>query len=215
MFDLFDLFGRTCKRKQFLSTLGGGPQRIKLLASAAWASRRDVSDEEVLAAIWSVPMHFAAPAAASIGTPAGLHLRDGYSCKIVCNRLTTFSLWEKTVQPPALTVGEEIDLTTMRNAAVTTKWPQTLHDVGPLQVVCGYDPNVWAQARATVLGQNDNWTVQYPDGSTLAFFGFLKSLEPAALQRGTFPEATVTIVVTNLDSSFAEQVPVYTNVTGS
>lgn len=173
------------------------------------------TDEEVLRAIRSVPYHYAAPAPASIGTPAGLHLRDGYSTKIVFNRLTTFSLWEKTVQPPELTVGEAIDLTTMRNAAVTTKWPQTLHDVGDMSLVCGYDPNVWSQARVTVLGQNDNITAQYPDGSTLAFFGFLRTLTPAALQRGTMPEANVVITVTNLDSSFAEQAPVYTNVSGS
>ena len=173
------------------------------------------TDEEVERAIYMTPMHFAAPSPAAIGTPAGLHLRDGYSTKIVFNRLTTFGLWEKTVQPSALSVGEAIDLTTMRNTAVTTKWPQTLHDVGDLQLVCGYDPNIWATGRATVLGQNDNITVQYPDGSTLAFFGFLRELTPAALQRGTFPECNVTITVTNLDSSFAEQAPVYTNVSGS
>lgn len=173
------------------------------------------TDEEVLKAIRSVPMHFAAPSPAAIGTPAGLHLRDGYSTKIVFNRLTTFSLWEKTVQPSALSVGEAIDLTTMRNVAVTTKWPQTLHDVGDVTVVCGYDPNAWAQARQTVLGMNDNITLQHPDGSTVAFFGFLKDLQPAAHQRGAMPEATAVITVTNLDSSFAEQAPVYTNVAGS
>lgn len=173
------------------------------------------TDAEVERAIRMTPMHFAAPAPASIGTPAGLHLRDGYSTKIVFNRLTTFGLWEKTVQPPELSVGEAIDLTTMRNAAVTTKWSQVLHEIGDMQLVCGYDPNIWATARSTLLGQNDNITLQYPDGSTLAFFGILTKLTFAAVQRGTMPECNVTIVVTNLDSSYVEQAPVYTNVSGS
>jgi hypothetical protein len=65
------------------------------------------------------------------------------------------------------------------------------------------------------INVNDEITVTFSDGSTLAFWGFLKSFEPSENTEGEQPEAEITIFPTNVDNSGAEQVPVLTSVAGT
>lgn len=59
-------------------------------------------------------------------------------------------------------------------------------------------------------------TITFPDGSTLAFYGFMKSFEPDNLEEGTFPIATVAFVPTNADPTTGdEEAPVLTSVAGT
>ncbi|MEM3120686.1 MAG: hypothetical protein QXZ57_07210 [Nitrososphaerota archaeon] len=191
---------------------------MKKLLKRFWVSEQvgqaeyDIDREAIL----RVATHFAAPTPSAIGTPAGIHLRDGYSSKIVFAALNTASFWEKTVQPSALDGGEPIDQTTMRNTTWTTKAPQSLKDMGPVQVVCAYDPDYWNQIDTELINVPTTITIQYPDGSTLALYGYLKSAAPNPLQRGQQPEITLVIVPTNWDHvNKVEAGPVLTSVSGT
>ena len=159
----------------------------------------------------------AAPTPASaVGTPAGIKLDNGHAMRIVFARNTTFSLWEKSVKPPTLDGGDPIDTTTMRNVLWRTKGPRALIDTGEMALTCAYDPNSYNQARE-LLNQRDTITVFFPDGSTLAFYGYLSKFEPNDNPGdGEQPEASVTIIPTNFDHvNKVEAGPVLTTVAGT
>ena len=61
----------------------------------------------------------------------------------------------------------------------------------------------------------DEITVTFPDGSTWAFWGYMRVFEPDALTEGEMPTATVTITPTNEDASHAERGPAISSVTGT
>lgn len=154
------------------------------------------------------------PTPAVHGTPTGFKLPDGFATFITFSSNPTISLWEKTVQPPAIDGGEVTDVSTMHNTAWHTKHPRILKDMGPAQAACGYDPNVLTAILAHV-NINDVITVTFPDGGTLAFYGCLQKFEPEALEEAKMPMANVTISPTNMDAAGAEQEPVYTAGTGT
>jgi hypothetical protein len=103
----------------------------------------------------------------------------------------------------------------MHNATVTTKAAQALYDVPNAQTTVAYDPAVITQIQALV-NQEGSITEHFSDGSTLSYYGYLKSFAPAEKTRGTQPEATIEIVVTNWDPiNRVEAVPVLTSVAGT
>jgi hypothetical protein len=82
-------------------------------------------------------------------------------------------------------------------------------------LTAAYDPNVYNQIDDQ-LNVNQTITVTYPDGSTLAFYGWLRRFEPADNEEGTQPEATITIEPSNTDpADFTEEGPVLTEVAGT
>lgn len=156
----------------------------------------------------------AAPTVTARSAPAGLKLRDGYSTKIAFKRDPDVSFWERTVTPPGVDGGDEIDITTMHNSDWRTFSPRQLVTLTESTVSAAYDPALFSQI-LDLVNFNDEVTVHFPDGSTLAFWGFLKNFEPGENTEGEFPEATITIVPTNMDNSGAEQAPVLTSVAGT
>jgi hypothetical protein len=59
-------------------------------------------------------------------------------------------------------------------------------------------------------------TVHFPDGSTLAFYGYLKTFEPQEMTEGEQPEAECEFVVTNWDpANRVEAGPVMVEVAGT
>lgn len=155
-----------------------------------------------------------APVATTRGTPSGKLLRDGYRVLITFATAPTLKLYEKTVQPGAIDNGSPIDQTTQWNNDWLTKWPQALNELTDGQMTCGYDPEFYDEAHLH-CGVRDTITYTFPDGTTMAVFGYMKSFAPASMQRGTMPEATVTIVHTNLDAAGAEFGPVIVEVVGT
>lgn len=155
----------------------------------------------------------AAPRTAERGTPAGIKLDDGYSTKVACYDDTDISFWERSVTPPGLDGDEPINTTTMFNVTYRTFSPRALKTLTPFTMSAAYDPDIYDQALA-LINKNKEWTVTFPDGSTLDFWGFLQKFEPGELVEGTFPEATITVVPTNQDNDGAEQAAVMTEVAG-
>jgi hypothetical protein len=156
----------------------------------------------------------AAPTPTTRQTPTGIRLTDGFSTKFCPKSNPTISFWESTVTPPGIDGGDEIDTTTMHNTTWRTRDSRALRTLTEAQCKAAYDPVIYTDI-LTLVNLNDEWTVRFPDGSTLAFWGFLKTFEPDEVQEGEMPMATVTICPTNMDNSGAEQAPVLASVTGT
>lgn len=158
----------------------------------------------------------AAPATTTRTTPGGVKLKDGYRSLIGFALDPDVSFWEKTLKPPGIDNGDPIDQTTMWNDAWITKAEQALNEVTDGSLKCAYDPNVYNNIITNLMSKNGSITIRYRDGSTLDFYGYLKSFEPDEMVRGTQPEATVTFVATNFDPvNKVEQGPVLTSVSGT
>lgn len=156
----------------------------------------------------------AAPAATVRGTPEGIKLGDGFSTKLTLERNPTIALWERTVTPPGIEGGDAVDNTTMHNVTWRTMSPRKLKTLTEVSSSAAYDPIIYEDV-VDQVNINQVITCTFPDGSTLAFWGFVKSFIPGENQEGTMPEGTLTIVPTNRDDDGVEQAPVLVEVAGT
>jgi hypothetical protein len=156
-----------------------------------------------------------APTPTARGTPAGIRIDDGFSTKITFGSKPTLSVWEKTVKPPGVDGGDAINATTMHSAVWRTMRPRHLKTMTDCQATVAYDPSVMSDIRDQ-CNVEQVFTLTFPDGSTDAFYGYMKSFEPSNNSEGEQPEATITIIVTNYDATVhAEQGPVFGSVAGT
>ncbi len=157
----------------------------------------------------------AAPSATARGTPSGIKLEDGMFSKVTFAGNPTISLWEKTAKPPGCDGGDAIDQTTMHNATYRTAASRALITLTGASFKAAYDPNVYTSI-ISQINSEQVITQRFWDGSTLAYYGFLKSFEPDEMQEGSQPEATVMIVPTNFDPvNKVEAGPTVTSVSGT
>ena len=157
----------------------------------------------------------AAPADTTRTTPNGKFLESGHSTKVAFSRDPDIALWEKSVTPPGIDGGDEIEITTMFNATVRTFASQPLYMLSEFKFTCSYDPDVYA-AVIQLINQEGAITVHYPDGSKLTFYGYMKNFEPGENTREDQPEADVTVMPTNWDPVNRVEVgPVLTPIAGT
>ncbi len=157
----------------------------------------------------------AAPVASARVDPVGIKLTDGYRTLVTFAADTDISFWEKAITPPGLEGGDPIDTTTMHNDTYRTMASRALKTMTPFQMTAGYDPAILTQVLA-LINVETTVTVTFPDGSTWAFYGFLKNFVPGQLVEGTFPEATIEVVPTNADpTTGAEEAAVLVSVAGT
>jgi hypothetical protein len=143
-------------------------------------------------------------------------LDDGFSTKIAFERDPDIEFWEKTVKPPGLDGGDEVDTTTMHNVTFRTRSPRRLKTMTNMSTTVAYDPTVYTSILNNLINQEGSVTVHFSDGSKIAFYGYLKTFEPQECSEGAQPEANIEIVPTNQDPvTGAEQAPVVTSVTGT
>jgi hypothetical protein len=133
--------------------------------------------------------------------PAGYFLRNGYQALVTLRNAPNVELWEIQVTPPGFSYGEKIDLTTQHNAEIRTATYRALAELKDTKMKVAYDPK-WYGRFLSFAGVNTGITITFPDGSTLALWGFLSDFEPEDLEEGKRPEATVTIKATNVDPSY-------------
>ena len=156
-----------------------------------------------------------APSPTDRVTPTGTMLEDGYQSLITVASDTDITFWEKTVTPPALEGGDKIDITTMHNSNVMTFAAQSLYETGDVTTKVAYEIQSYADIQ-DIINTNTTVTVTLPGGDQAAFFGYVKSFVPDENVKGTQPEATVTIVATNIDpASGDEEVPVFVTAAGT
>lgn len=157
----------------------------------------------------------AAPSATARGTPGGIRLDDGFTTKITMSADATIEFWEKTVQPPSVDGGDAIETTTMHNTIWRTFAPGPLLSLGEVSVTAAYDPDVYA-AIVAQLNDEQTITVTFADGTTIAFFGFMRTFEPQEVTSGEQPEANIVFQPTNYDrTNHVEAAPVLTAVSGT
>jgi hypothetical protein len=156
-----------------------------------------------------------APTVTARVDPPGIKLDDGHSTTFAFSADANVNLWEKTVTPPGIDGGDEIDTTTMHNNTWRTRAPRQLKTLTEMSCTCAYDPVVYTELLA-LINVRQSITVHMPDGSTVAFFGFLKNFEPGENSEGEQPTADVTIVPTNVDpDDGTEAAPVVASVAGT
>ena len=140
---------------------------------------------------------------------------DGYRTLVAFNADPDISFWEKTVTPPGLDGGDAVDTTTMHNDRWRGKGPRYLIEMTEFSMTAAYDPDIYNQI-LNLINVETTVTVHFPDGSTLAFYGYLRAFEPDSIEEGTQPEATITVVPTNQDpTTGSEEAPVLTSVAGT
>lgn len=158
----------------------------------------------------------AAPTPTARVTPGGIQLPEGFSSKVTVAADTDISFWELSVAGGGIDNGDEIEQTSMHNTAVRTYAPRSLYRVTPLTVTAAYDPAVYTQIIA-LIGVRTTITRSFSDGSTICFYGFVKSFEPQEDGiDGNLPTAQIEIIPTNFDpSAHVEAAPVLTSVSGT
>jgi hypothetical protein len=157
----------------------------------------------------------AAPTPTARPDPTGIYLDDGWRTLITFAANAAVSFWERTVQPPGVDGGDAIDSSTMHNDVWRRRSARSLKEMSDSVVVAAYDPEVYVDI-IDLVNRETTITVTFPDGSTLAFYGYLRVFEPGELADGEVPEATITITPTNWDpAARAEAAPVLTSVAGT
>lgn len=157
----------------------------------------------------------AAPAPSVRIAPTGIKLKDGYQALIALSHNTALSLWEMESKPPGVDGGDAINATTMQNAAWREMRARALKTLTPQTVKFAYDPALYTQL-LTEVNREQTITHAWGDGSTLAYYGFLKGVEFDNLVEGQMPTGTATIQPTNFDPvNHVEAGPVLTSVAGT
>jgi len=140
-----------------------------------------------------------------------MRLDDGYTTRVGFAADASVEFWEKEVTPPSLSAGGANDTTTMRNTRWRTKAPKKLVTMGDMEISVAYDPAVYENIEQNLLGVNNLITIEFSDGSTLEFWGWLDEFKPNAIVEGAQPTASITIICSNQNDSGVETAPVYTD----
>ena len=163
--------------------------------------------------------------AAPVPTPrtlalTGFRMPDGFRSLVTLQNSPAIQLWEHAaggVKPPGFDGGEPVNTTTMHNNAWRTKRARKLKEMTPCTFKAAYDPDV-LPAVLQQINLEQSITFLYPDGSTLAFWGFLQKFESGGMEEGKMPEADCTVVPTNVDpvgNPGGEDGPVFTPALGT
>jgi hypothetical protein len=140
----------------------------------------------------------AAPTATVRPVPAGAKLLDGFPTRIAFASKPDLRIWENGAKPPGFDGGEAIPTSTHHNVKYHTAAPRKLLKVGPVTFKAAYDTRALNDIQSLINVQ-DAVTLIFPDGTTVAFWGFLQKFEPDDNEEGKFPMANCTVVPTNWD----------------
>lgn len=140
----------------------------------------------------------AAPTRTARITPTGTPLKDGFRTLITFAADADVLLWEKGVKPPGQDGGEAIPQETMHSVQWRRMAPRTLVTLTESTFRAAYKPASYNSA-LSIINVETVVTIDWPDGTWMAFYGFLRTFEPDELVEGTQPEATCAITPTNWD----------------
>lgn len=140
----------------------------------------------------------AAPTPTVRTLPTGTKSPNGFPVKVTLSLNAGIWFWEKSVKPPSLDGGEPIPTSTQHNVKYHTFAPRALIKSGAISTKAAYDATVWSQI-APMINVEQTITHTYPDGSTLAQFGYVQKYDPDETEEGKQPEATFTFQPTCWD----------------
>jgi hypothetical protein len=159
----------------------------------------------------------AAPAATARLAPVtgSKPLLEGQGTKITFSLHPDLAIWETTHTPPGVDAGDAIDARNAHCATWAPQLPPALRKMGDVSGTCQYDPGVLPNI-VSMTGVNQTITTTFRDGSTWAYFGWLKSFVPNETQSGQQPTAAYTIVPSNFDPvGYIEAGPTVVSVAGT
>jgi hypothetical protein len=142
-------------------------------------------------------------------------LQDGHSTIISFANDPAVKFKEVGVTPPGISGGGANDFTNMRNVTWRTKAPKKLKSMDDMSGEVQYDPAVYdsgsgANGVVDMINVNQLITVTFPDGDTVAFWGWLDNFAPNQAQEGEPPTANITVICSNINGSGVETAPVHT-----
>ncbi len=156
-----------------------------------------------------------APTPVTRTTPSGTQLTNGKRVTVAMSLDPNIELYEEEVTPPGMDTEDSIETTTQQNVRWMTYAPGDLIRLTEFEMVCGYDPIVYSSLIA-VLGIAQTFTVRFPNGAKLSFYGYVRSASPSAMRRREKPKMTVTIMPTNMDPTLCtEEGPVFSAGSGT
>ena len=142
-------------------------------------------------------------------------LQDGFPTLITVSDNPDIGFWEKAVQPPGLEGGDPIETSTMHNSVWRTFTSRELVTMTAISIRAAYDPILYTEILA-LINLETTFTVTFPDGSQIAFYGFMRSFTPQDCEEGAQPEANIVIEPTNWDpANDVEAGPAVTEVAGT
>lgn len=144
--------------------------------------------------------------------PTGTKIDDGHPTTISFANFPNVAFWEKTVTPPGGDGGGPNDTTTMRNLVWRTRAPKLLKTLTACSGTAAYDPVVYDDI-PDMINVNQLITVLFPNGDSVAFYGWLNELRFNEIREGEQPTLNFTIEPSNQDASGAEVGPTYTSGT--
>lgn len=159
----------------------------------------------------------AAPTPTARGTPAGIKLREGHASLVTLSNLPTASFWEIEAKPPGIDGGDAINATTMHNSEWREMRARQLKTLTPQTIKFAYDPNLFSSSQVRgEINREQTITQEWFDNTTLAYYGYPRSIEFDPLVEGQMPTGTLTIQPTNFDpTNKVEAGPVITSVSGT
>ena len=112
-----------------------------------------------------------------------------------------------SITPPGIDGGDAIETTSLSNSTYRTKYPRSLKEITDGTFTAAYDPDAWDDILSAI---NDNGliTFTFPDGASVAVYGYLKSFSPNEFVEGEPATGEFEIVVTN-DNAGTETAPSY------
>jgi hypothetical protein len=123
---------------------------------------------------------------------------DGFKTTLTFASKPGIALWEQSIKPPSIDGGGPIPTTTMLNVRVRTQRAKKLYTYSAVSGSFAFDPDVMIDIIALVNAEQAI-TLTWPDGSTMAFWGYLDKFEPGEQKEGDMPMAGVTVEITNWD----------------
>jgi hypothetical protein len=157
----------------------------------------------------------AAPTVTARSTPAGIPLTEGYQILFAFERDPDISIWEKTVKLPSIDMGDPIDISSQHSVEWIPMVSAALATLGEITISGSFDPNAYNQLIA-MKGINQSCTLHLPDGSTIAFWGYLKKVEGPEGKKKEQPDLSITVQPSNYDpENHVVAGPVITSVSGT
>lgn len=150
-------------------------------------------------------------AEASERSPLGSMLERGHVITVSINTQETIEFKEISVQPPGVEAGDPINTYTQYSDKWKTKAASVLMEMTELEMEVAYDPVILTAAKIeAAINLETDITVFFPDGSKVAFWGYLRSFIPGSMDEESRPTASAVIQPTNRDpSDGSEAGPVY------
>ncbi len=119
------------------------------------------------------------------------HFTDGHGTRVVfVNQAIT--VYEKSVTPGGTEGGDPIDITTNDNSSQRSFAPPSLTSPTPTSSEVTYDETDLVALEAAV-DQSDDIRIEWPDDTTRAKSGWLRSIVPNQMTAGEQPTAAITI----------------------